>query len=104
MLFLQKRPEQELEQLNKQGYNIFFASIKKIGYKGDKLGTPLYKRDDETGEILLDNGQPIIDTDVPNVIESFLKFRIDENIKFHKQGDDLVDMVQRGKKKLDFFA
>jgi type I restriction enzyme M protein len=104
IMFLQKLSEDELRVLNEQGYNVFFASIKKIGYKGDKVGTPLYKRD-EMGELILgEDGQPIIDTDVPNVIEAFLKFRVDENLKFHKHGEDLVDAIQRGERKLDFFG
>lgn len=103
IMFLQKLPEEELRALNKQGYNIFFASIKKIGYKGDKVGTPLYKRG-EMGELILDeDAQPIIDTDVPSVIEAFLKFRVDENLKFHEHGEDLLDAIQRGERQLDFF-
>ena len=91
VLFLQKLPKEELKKLKKEGYEIFFASVKKIGY--DVRGREIYKRD-EKGEIIKDEeGIPIIDTDVPNVIEAFKAFRIKKNLIFNQKNQETLYLL-----------
>lgn len=69
VLFLQKLPPEELRQFKEEGYDIFFASVKKIGY--DVRGRETYKRDEQGQIILGEDREPIIDTDIPRIIEAF---------------------------------
>jgi len=73
VLFIQKLPEEELEELNKEGYPIFMAVAEKIGY--DVRGRTVFKRDDEGNVIKDESGEPIIDTDVPEIIRKFEEFK-----------------------------
>ena len=74
VLFLQKLPKAEIEKLKKHDYLVFFGIIEKIGYEGDKNGTPMYKRD-ENGEIIRDKkGDPIIDEDITDVVHAWEEF------------------------------
>lgn len=71
VIFLQKLPQKELEKLKKKDYEIFFGIIEKIGYEGDKQGTPTYKRD-ENGELIIgDDGKATLDEDVSEVVEEW---------------------------------
>lgn len=73
VLFIQKLPEEELEELNREGYPIFMAVAEKIGY--DVRGRTIFKRDDE-GNIKKDkNREPIVDTDIPEIIRKFEEFK-----------------------------
>ncbi len=76
VLFLQKLNEKELNKLKKENYPIFMAVVEKIGYDlNSKTPKILYKKN-EKGEVLKDkNGEPIIDTDVPAIIEAFEEFK-----------------------------
>jgi type I restriction enzyme M protein len=75
VMFLQKLSKNELEKLKKKDYQVFFGIIEKIGYEGDKNGTPTYKRD-ENGELILGpDGQPILDEDVSEVVEAWQEFK-----------------------------
>ncbi len=80
VLFLQKLPPEELEELKKKDYPIFMGIIEKIGY--DIRGRDIYKRN-ERGEVIKDeNGEPIIDEDVSLVIKEFKKFKEKYNLEF----------------------
>ncbi len=76
VLFLQKLNEEELNKLKQANYPIFMAVVEKIGYDlNSKTPKVMYKKD-ETGEVLKDkNGEPILDTDIPAIIESFKQFK-----------------------------
>lgn len=75
VLFLQKLPKDELEKLKKKDYSVFFGIIEKIGYEGDKTGTPTYKLD-ENGELILGpDSQPILDEDVSEVVKVWEEFK-----------------------------
>lgn len=77
LLFLEKDSENEERQ-----YPIFFGRVTKLGYQGNKNGTPLYQKD-KYGQIIKNkNGQPILDEDFTKIIEaykSFQKGKMEEN-------------------------
>jgi type I restriction enzyme M protein len=70
LLFLEK------ESANKQTqYPIFFSKIKKLGYQGNKNGTPLYRKN-HLGQNLRDAaGQPILDEDFSAVVQEYKAFQ-----------------------------
>lgn len=76
VLFLQKLNEEELKKLMKKNYPIFMAVVEKIGYDlNSKTPKILYKKD-ANGEIIKDKeGYPIVDTDIPEIIEAFNEFK-----------------------------
>lgn len=80
VLFLQKLTEEELEELKKEDYPIFMGICEKIGY--DIRGGALFKKD-EKGELIRDeSGNPIIDTDIPEIVEAFEDFKRRYGVKF----------------------
>lgn len=62
VLFLQKKTQEQKDQEEKSGqmadYNIFMAMADKIGH--DKRGNPIFQRDDEGNEILIDDNDSVI--------------------------------------------
>lgn len=83
VLFLQKLSKENTEKLNKKDYSIFMAIVEKIGYDlTTKTAPPIYKRD-EKGEYLVDkNGERILDTDIPEIIENFEEFKQKHDLGF----------------------
>ncbi|MDP3830869.1 MAG: N-6 DNA methylase, partial [Ignavibacteriaceae bacterium] len=70
ILFLEK----DSSTLNKQ-YSIFFGRVTKLGYQGNKNGTPLYQKD-KFGQTIKDSkGQQILDEDFSVIIDAFKKFQ-----------------------------
>jgi type I restriction enzyme M protein len=69
LLFLEKDSKNEEKQ-----YPIFFGRITKLGYQGNKNGTPIYQKD-KFGQIIKDeNKQPILDEDFSATIENYKAF------------------------------
>jgi len=83
VLFLQKLDEEKLEELNRKDYPIFMAIAERIGYDlTSKTPKILYKRD-EKGEIIkYKEGKPIIESDIPEIIEAFNGFKRKYNLRF----------------------
>lgn len=80
VVFLQKLPEGKLERLNKEGYPIFMAVAENISY--DARGRIIFKRD-ENGKIIKDeNGEAIIDTDIPEIVRKFEEFKKNNTLDF----------------------
>ena len=90
VLFLQKLPETELKKLKKKNYKIFTAVIEKIGY--DIRGRTIFKKDDD-GNIIKKEVEvfnhdetrqkqllPVIDTDIPDILDKFNKFKKEEKL------------------------
>jgi len=73
VLFIQKLPEEELEELRENDYPIFMADAEKIGY--DVRGRTIFKRDDEGNVIKDERGEPIVDTDIPEIVRKFDEFK-----------------------------
>jgi len=76
VLFLQKLSEEEAEDLNNNDYPIFMAIAEKIGYDLKTKTAPILYKKDVVGELIRDEkGNPIIDSDIPAIIEAFDKFK-----------------------------
>ena len=52
---------------------VFFGKISRIGYKGNKNGTAIYKKDID-GQLILRDGAPQIDEDVEDVVAAYGEF------------------------------
>lgn len=69
LLFLKK----ETSNLRQQ-YPLFFGKVKKLGYMGNKNGTPTYKKD-KYGQVISENGVPILDEDFSLVANEYKQFQ-----------------------------
>ena len=70
LLFLEKDTPNKIKQ-----YPIFFGRVKKLGYQGNKNGTPLYQKD-EFGQLTTnENGQPILDQDFSVIVDAYKEFQ-----------------------------
>lgn len=72
LLFLQKGKPLNQAKIPK----VFFAKVDKIGYKGNKNGTIVYKTDSSGKPILSNNGEYVVDEDISDILvkyDSFLK-------------------------------
>lgn len=83
ILFLQKLNEEELDELKKKDYPIFMTIVEKVGYDlTSKTPKTIYQKN-EKGEILRDEkGEPLIDSDIINIIEAFHIFRKKHSLNF----------------------
>ncbi len=70
LLFLEK----DTSNVNKQ-YPIFFGRVTKLGYQGNKNGTPLYQKDKYGKTIKDSTGQPKLDEDFSAIVEAYKKFQ-----------------------------
>lgn len=76
LLFVQK----DTPNIDRE-YSLFFSQIRKIGYQGNKNGSPIYQKD-EYGKILRDkNRNPILDEDLSTVIEDYKNFHKNKKIE-----------------------
>jgi type I restriction enzyme M protein len=73
---------EELTKLKTQGYSIFTYDIQNVGYekrtsKRNKFFNPVYRFDDQTFEIKIDNnGNPVLDEDFRFVTSEFKKWAL----------------------------
>jgi len=98
LLFLEKDSKNEEKQ-----YPIFFGRVTKLGYQGNKNGTPLYQKD-KYGQTIKDkNGLPIIDENFTTIIEDYKVFqegkKVENENSFSIQFDEL-----NGRFDFDFYS
>lgn len=76
LLFLEKETPNAIKQ-----YPIFFGRVRKLGYQGNKNGTPLYQKD-QYGQTIKDkSGQPILDEDFSVIVEAYKAFQKGKKIE-----------------------
>lgn len=76
LLFLEKETPNAIKQ-----YPIFFGRVRKLGYQGNKNGTPLYQKD-QYGQTIKDKlGQPILDEDFSVIVEAYKAFQKGKKIE-----------------------
>ena len=94
VLFLQKKTQAEKDNEEKNGvmsdYNIFMAMAEKVGH--DKRGNPLFKRDNEGNEILVDDTDSVI-TEEDSIVHAKKKKVADD------QTPDIPKIFKEWKKK-----
>lgn len=92
VLFLQKVPKHVLMQLKNNDYPIFMAICEKIGY--DVRGRTIFKRNDlgqlidEQENVVSNEDEAAIDTDIFEIITTFSDFKIRNNIQYEGDTDD----------------
>jgi len=74
ILFLEK----DTQNIEKQ-YPVFFGKITKLGYQGNKNGTPIYKKN-EYGQFLKNENQAILDEDFSEIVEQYKLFQQEEKL------------------------
>jgi type I restriction enzyme M protein len=76
LLFLEKDTKNAIRK-----YPVFFGRVTKLGYQGNKNGTPLYKKD-ERGNVRRDKcGSPILDEDFSDLATNYRKFQNGEKVE-----------------------
>jgi len=98
ILFLEKDSQNTEKQ-----YHLFFGKVTKLGYQGNKNGTPQYKKD-KFGNLLKDaNGQQILDEDFSEVAEQYKKFT--QNSKLEKNNSFSINYNElNGRFDYDFYS
>ena len=73
VLVLERRESGIANAADSEDYPIYFGMIESVGWQaGDKMAKPVYLRDRETGEILLDdNNDPVLDSDFGMVLDEY---------------------------------
>ena len=88
ILFLEKETPNKIRQ-----YPIFFGRITKLGYQGNKNGTPQYLKDKYGQVVKNELGQPALDEDFSEIVEAYKAFqsgkKVDANNSFSINYDEL---------------
>ncbi|MDR1925781.1 MAG: N-6 DNA methylase [Planctomycetaceae bacterium] len=75
ILFLQKKSHE------KHPPKTFFSAILKLGYQGNKNGTPVF-RNDKYGKPIKIDGQSVLDEDFTDVVRDFQRFKTGKNLEY----------------------
>lgn len=98
LLFLEKNTLNEVRQ-----YPIFFGRVRKLGYQGNKNGTPLYQKDKYGQTIKNASGLPILDEDFSVIVDDYKSFqkgkKIEKENSFSINYDEL-----NGRFDFDFYS
>ena len=98
LLFLEKDTPNKVKQ-----YPVFFGRIKKLGYQGNKNGSPLYKTDNQ-GQILFDElGNKILDEDFSQILSFYKHFLNKKTVKEENAFSISYDELN-GRFDYDFYA
>lgn len=76
ILFLIKKQPDSKELLNK----VFFSQVTKLGYAGNKNGTPTYKKDVKGNPLFNSEGGYVIDEDIGDVVLSYRAYQGSQEI------------------------
>ena len=97
ILFLEK----DTRNIEKH-YPIFFGKVTKLGYQGNKNGTPTYKKD-EYGQILKTDNQPILDEDFSEITQQYKLFRQKEKLT-QNNSFTITNSELNGRFDFDFYS
>lgn len=91
LLFLEKHT-----LTSPKNYSLFFAKVDKLGYQGNKNGSPIYKKDN-AGNLILENGCPTLDEDFSTVLEDYRNYKIHGSINtansYSANSRDVIDRI-----------
>lgn len=98
LLFLEKDTPNKVKQ-----YPIFFGRVTKLGYLGNKNGTPTYLKD-KYGQLVKDNlGQSILDEDFSVIVSAYKEFQ--NGVKIEKDNSFSIDYNElNGRFDYDFYS
>ena len=98
LLFLEKDTPNKVRQ-----YPIFFGRVTKLGYQGNKNGTPSYQKD-KFGQIIKNNlGEPLLDEDFSEIVDAYKEFLKD--IKIEKENSFSINYNElNGRFDYDFYS
>ena len=98
LLFLEKDTPNKVRQ-----YPIFFGRVTKLGYQGNKNGTPQYQKD-KYGQVIKDNlGQPILDEDFTVIVDAYKAFQ--KGITIDKENSFSINYNElNGRFDYDFYS
>lgn len=98
LLFLEKDTPNKVRE-----YPIFFGRVTKLGYQGNKNGTPQYQKD-KYGQLVKDNlGQPILDEDFSVIVEAYKGFQ--KGIEIEKENSFSINYNElNGRFDYDFYS
>jgi type I restriction enzyme M protein len=98
LLFLEKDTPNKVRQ-----YPIFFGRVTKLGYQGNKNGTPTYQKD-KYGQIIKDSlGQPILDEDFSIIVDAYKEFQ--KGVKVEKDNSFSINYNElNGRFDYDFYS
>lgn len=98
LLFLEKDTPNKIRQ-----YPIFFGRVTKLGYQGNKNGTPTYQKD-KYGQIIKDSlGQPILDEDFSIIVDAYKEFQ--KGVKVEKDNSFSINYNElNGRFDYDFYS
>jgi len=96
VLFLQKENEKKIKKLQQTGYPVFMAVAESVGYDlRVKTAPPIFWKK-PSGELITDkNDMPIIDSQLPKIIELFQMFLVAEGVSFLKPENVSIDPHKR---------
>ena len=98
LLFLEKDTPNKVRQ-----YPIFFGRVTKLGYQGNKNGTPSYQKD-KFGQIIKNNlGEPLLDEDFSEIVDAYKEFL--KGIKIEKENSFSINYNElNGRFDYDFYS
>jgi type I restriction enzyme M protein len=64
----------ERKDTSREPEQVFFAAVSRLGYQGNKNGTPLFKYD-QYGKPVKQDGQPLLDEDFTDIVRDFYSFQ-----------------------------
>jgi type I restriction enzyme M protein len=98
LLFLEKDTPNKVRE-----YPIFFGRVTKLGYQGNKNGTPQYQKD-KYGQLVKDNlGQPILDEDFSVIVDAYKEFQ--KGIEIEKENSFSINYNElNGRFDYDFYS
>ncbi|MEI8270775.1 MAG: restriction endonuclease subunit S, partial [bacterium] len=98
LLFLEKDTPNQVKQ-----YPIFFGRVKKLGYQGNKNGTPMYQKD-QYGQTIKDKtGLPILDEDFSVIVDAYKSFQ--QGNKIEKENSFSINYDElNGRFDYDFYS
>ncbi|MCY4046635.1 MAG: N-6 DNA methylase [Candidatus Dadabacteria bacterium] len=76
LLFVEKKGKR-----NKKSSSVFFGKINKLGYQGNKNGTPVYKKDQYGMDLKNEKGDLLIDEDFSVVVGDYKSFQKQNHIE-----------------------
>ncbi|MDR2171333.1 MAG: N-6 DNA methylase [Planctomycetaceae bacterium] len=98
LLFLEKNTANTKKQ-----YSVFFGKVTKLGYQGNKNGTPVYQKDQYGQTLKKTNGLPVFDENFSAIAEQYKKFR--EQSKLDDINSFSIDYSElNGRFDFDFYS